>query len=76
MNVLIVGGGGREHALVKAVQESGGTVFSVMKNRNPGIARASKQFLLADETNVERVVAWVEAVHAAPIGHRWVRSLR
>ncbi len=83
VNVLIVGGGGREHALMNAVQESGGTVFSVMKNRNPGIARASKQFLLADETNVERVVAWAEKVGAsmtvvgpeAPLGEGLVDQL-
>ena len=65
MNVLTVGGGGREHAIVEAVRESGGTVFSVMKNRNPGIARASKDVLLADETNVERVVVWAQEVGAA-----------
>ncbi len=83
MNVLTVGGGGREHAIVEAVRESGGTVFSVMRNRNPGIARASKDVLLADETNVERVVAWAQEVGAAlavvgpeaPLGHGLVDQL-
>ncbi|MEE9173405.1 MAG: phosphoribosylamine--glycine ligase, partial [Thermoplasmata archaeon] len=83
MNVLTVGGGGREHAIVEAVRESGGAVFSVMKNRNPGIARASKEVLLADETNVARVVAWAQEVGAAlavvgpeaPLGHGLVDRL-
>lgn len=29
-----------------------------MKNRNPGIVRASKDFLLCDEVDVEKVVRW------------------
>ncbi|MFQ5919132.1 MAG: phosphoribosylamine--glycine ligase [Thermoplasmata archaeon] len=65
MNVLTVGGGGREHAMVEAVRGSGATVFSLMKNRNPGIVRASKASLLADETHVEEVVAWGKKVDAA-----------
>ncbi|MFQ5986503.1 MAG: phosphoribosylamine--glycine ligase [Thermoplasmata archaeon] len=83
VKVLTVGGGGREHAIVEAVRGSGGTVFSVMKNRNPGIARAAKDFLLAEETKVDRVVAWGEKVGAelafvgpeAPLGHGLVDRL-
>ncbi|MFQ6013090.1 MAG: phosphoribosylamine--glycine ligase [Thermoplasmata archaeon] len=83
MKVLTVGGGGREHAIVQAVRETGSTVFSVMKNRNPGIVRASKAFLLVDETKVERVVEWGEKVGAdlaivgpeAPLGHGFVEGL-
>ncbi|MFQ5552158.1 MAG: phosphoribosylamine--glycine ligase [Thermoplasmata archaeon] len=83
MKVLTVGGGGREHAIVEAVRGSGGAVFSVMKNRNPGIARAAKDFLLAEETKVDRVVSWGEKVGAelafvgpeAPLGHGLVDRL-
>jgi phosphoribosylamine--glycine ligase len=38
MKVLCVGGGGREHAIVKALERSGAEIYAVMKNRNPGIA--------------------------------------
>lgn len=65
MHVLTVGGGGREHAIVEAIRGSGGTVFAVMKNRNPGIARASKDTFLTEETGVDRVVAWAEKVGPA-----------
>jgi phosphoribosylamine--glycine ligase len=70
MKVLCVGGGGREHAIVKALQRSDAEVFAVMKNRNPGIARASKDFLLAPETNIPKVVAWAsgKGVDLAVIG--------
>jgi phosphoribosylamine--glycine ligase len=83
LNVLAVGGGGREHAIVEALRRSGATVYSVMKNRNPGIARASHQVLLQDETRVEEVVSWAKHVGAdlavvgpeAPLGHGLVDRL-
>jgi len=58
MKVLAVGGGGREHAIVKALVRGGADVCSVMKNKNPGIARASRDFLLARETDVDKVVQY------------------
>lgn len=48
-NVLTIGGGGREHAAVEALQRSGAKVFAVMKNRNPGISDLAEKVLLADE---------------------------
>lgn len=70
MRVLAVGGGGREHAIVKALVRGGAEVCSVMKNRNPGIVRASKDFLLAKETDVEKVVRYAlsQRVELALIG--------
>jgi phosphoribosylamine--glycine ligase len=70
MRVLAVGGGGREHAIVKALARSGAEVLSVMKNRNPGIARASSDLLLAKETDVEKVIRFAESrkVELAVIG--------
>jgi phosphoribosylamine---glycine ligase len=70
MKVLAVGGGGREHAIVKALAQGGAQIYSVMKNRNPGIAHASKEFLLAKETDVEKVVQYAlsKRVELAVIG--------
>ncbi|MFA5311943.1 MAG: phosphoribosylamine--glycine ligase [Methanomassiliicoccales archaeon] len=54
--VLVVGGGGREHAIVAALLRSNADVYAVMKNRNPGIAKAARDFKLAKETDVDKVV--------------------
>ncbi len=83
MKVLAVGGGGREHAIVEALRSGGAHVYAVMKNKNPGIARASKEFLLADEVDVDKVVAWGVDRGAdiaiigpeAPLGHALVDRL-
>jgi len=56
MRVLAVGGGGREHAIVRALHDGGAEIYAAMKNRNPGIARASKEVGLMKETDVEKVV--------------------
>ena len=61
MRVLAVGGGAREHAIVAALARSGAEVCVCMKNKNPGISRLAKEVLLADETDVPRVVEFATA---------------
>ncbi len=58
MNILVVGGGGREHAITEAIARSKKetSIYAVMSKKNPGIARRCKDFLLEKETNVEQVV--------------------
>ncbi|MFO8132734.1 MAG: phosphoribosylamine--glycine ligase [Thermoplasmatota archaeon] len=56
MNVLVIGGGAREHAICSGVARSGHSLFVVMKNANPGIKRLADGVLLEKETNVEAVV--------------------
>ncbi|TLZ54755.1 MAG: phosphoribosylamine--glycine ligase [Methanobacteriota archaeon] len=70
MNVLVVGGGGREHAIVKALRRSGADVFAAMGNQNPGIRKAAKDVLVHDASDVPTVVAWAKArgVDLAVIG--------
>ncbi len=64
MRVLVVGGGGREHAIVEALRRSGAEILAAMANQNPGIRRASKDVLIGDVTAVERVVSWANAQRA------------
>ncbi len=70
MKILAVGGGGREHAIVEALARSGADIYACMKNNNPGIAKRAKDCLLAEETDVPKVVdyAIAKGVTLAVIG--------
>jgi len=72
MNVLVVGGGGREHAIAEAIARSrqDPAMFAVMSKNNPGIARLCRDFLLVNETDVEKVVDYARSrnIEIAVIG--------
>ena len=53
MKVLLIGGGGREHAIAESIARSSGTpqLYAAMSKKNPGIARLCKDFLLIRETD-------------------------
>ncbi|WP_209477601.1 phosphoribosylamine--glycine ligase [Thermococcus stetteri] len=55
MRVLLVGAGGREHAIAEALAE-GAELYVIGKHRNPGISRIAKEYGLAKETDVEKVL--------------------
>ena len=42
MNFLVIGSGAREHIIGEKIVESGGTLYSVLTNRNPGLLKISK----------------------------------
>lgn len=55
-NILVVGSGGREHAIAKALSKNPQTrIFSVMNRMNPGITELAYKVLIASETDPERV---------------------
>jgi len=59
MKILTVGGGGREHAAVEALYQSGAEIYSVMKNANPGIIRRSKGYKIIEERNIDDICEFV-----------------
>ncbi|WP_148883757.1 phosphoribosylamine--glycine ligase [Thermococcus aciditolerans] len=56
MKVLLVGGGGRENAIGEALVRSGAELYVVSRHRNPGLARLAKDYSLARETDIEKVI--------------------
>ncbi len=60
MKFLLVGGGGREHAIGEALVRGGAELYVVSKHRNPGLARLAEGYGLARETDVESVLEYAE----------------
>ncbi len=59
MKILVIGGGGREHAIASALSRTGeNEIYSVMSRKNPGIARISRKICLAPETDLARISAF------------------
>jgi phosphoribosylamine--glycine ligase len=61
--VLLVGGGGREHAIARALAPDC-DLYACASNRNPGIARLADGFESVDETDPEVVVGVADSVGA------------
>ncbi|MFQ3320013.1 MAG: phosphoribosylamine--glycine ligase [Natronomonas sp.] len=65
--VLLVGGGGREHAIARAVDTSTATeteLYACASNRNPGITSLADGFETVSETDADPIVAYAEDVGA------------
>ncbi|HEX9341929.1 MAG TPA: phosphoribosylamine--glycine ligase [Thermoplasmata archaeon] len=60
MRVLVVGGGGREHAIVEALRRSDAEILAATSSQNPGIRRASKEMLIGEVTAVDRIASWAK----------------
>lgn len=70
MRSLVVGGGGREHCIARALERDGAEICAVSGNRNPGIMRSAKEFHLLDPMDISHVVSWAvsKKVDLAVIG--------
>jgi phosphoribosylamine--glycine ligase len=62
--VLLVGGGGREHAIARALADSDAELYACAGNRNPGIAAVAAGFETLDTTTPPAVVSYAEEVDA------------
>jgi phosphoribosylamine--glycine ligase len=62
--VLLVGGGGREHAIARALADSDADLYACAGNRNPGIAEIAVGFETLDTTTPPAVVSYAEDVGA------------
>ena len=62
--VLLIGGGGREHAIARALADSEADLYACAGNRNPGIARLATEFETLDETDPGAVVEYAQSVQA------------
>ena len=63
--VLLVGGGGREHAIAHAVADSAeATLYACASNTNPGIRKLAAGYENVDETDADAVVDYAESVDA------------
>jgi phosphoribosylamine--glycine ligase len=59
MKVLVVGGGGREHAIAKALSRNEACeIYSVMPKKNPGIAKLCKDFHICKDTDKETIAGF------------------
>ncbi|WP_396612493.1 phosphoribosylamine--glycine ligase [Haloferax sp. S1W] len=61
--VLLVGGGGREHAIARALAPDC-DLYACASNRNPGIAELAEEFETISETAADDIVAYAESVDA------------
>ena len=71
MKVLVVGGGGREHAIAKALScNKACEIYSVMAKKNPGIASLCRDFLICPENEAETIAGFAlkSGVEYAVIG--------
>ncbi|QLG47570.1 phosphoribosylamine--glycine ligase [Natrinema halophilum] len=63
-HVLLIGGGGREHAIARALEDSEAELYACAGNKNPGIARIATEFETLETTGPEAVVDYAESVDA------------
>jgi phosphoribosylamine--glycine ligase len=59
LNILVVGGGAREHVLCEIIKKNPNiNLFCVMNNINPGIQSLSEEYLFEKETKIDEIVKY------------------
>ena len=56
MRALLIGGGGREHAIGLSIVKSGTELAVISANKNPGLQRISRKIVVGDENDSEWVL--------------------
>ena len=56
MRALLIGGGGREHAIGLSIVKSGAELVVISANKNPGLQRISRKIVVGDENDSEWVL--------------------
>ena len=51
MRALLIGGGGREHAIALSIVKSGTELAVISPNKNPGLMRIARKVIIGDENN-------------------------
>lgn len=70
MKVLLVGSGGREHAIAMAIKKSEPepTLYAAMKYKNPGIAKMCEDYLLVNEMDIPKITDYADKFDLVVIG--------
>ncbi|WP_254280301.1 phosphoribosylamine--glycine ligase [Haloarcula marina] len=62
--VLLVGGGGREHAVARSLADSDAELYACAGNKNPGIVELAEGFETLDTTNPQAVTTYARDIDA------------
>jgi len=70
MKVLLVGSGGREHAIAMAIKKSEPepTLYAAMKYKNPGIAKLCEDYSLVNEMDIPKITDYADKFDLVVIG--------
>ncbi len=63
-HVLLIGGGGREHAIARELAGSNVELSACAGNKNPGIARLASEFETLETTDPDAVANYAETIDA------------
>lgn len=68
-NVLLVGGGAREHAMAVAITRAGAALYAALPNKNPGILALATEHLIVKDTDASAITTWARGkVDLAVVG--------
>lgn len=64
-SILLIGGGGREHAIARAIESADSAeLYACASNRNPGISELAASYSVIDETDPSGIVSYAQDISA------------